>query len=230
MKIRTLVTQRQYYGMEAVALRAAMARVLSRVAGLPAGAARVSRRHLCSDFALDPAAADETLDLLVADGLLRPPDESQGDFRLTERFFEFATARVVEPLPRERARQLLGRACALATQVNAEWKSNPLEITALAPFGSYISQDRLLAELPLGIVVRPRSGSRRARWTRVATRKDGARQIRAAIRELSTFFHIRMVSDPRLLPQPFAVVFHDSGDDAADFSSQPDQPATESRA
>jgi hypothetical protein len=230
MKIRTLVTQRQYYGMQAVALRAAMARVLSRVTGQVAGTAGVSRRHLCSDFALDPAAADETLDLLVADGLLRPPDESQGDFRLTERFFEFATARVVEPLPRERARQLLGKACALATHVNAEWKSNPLEIAALAPFGSYISQDRLLAELPLGIVVRPRSASRRGRWTRLATRKDGARQIRAAIRELSTFFHIRMVSDPRSLPQPFAVVFHDSGDEAADFSSEPVQPATKSRA
>ncbi|HEY2864158.1 MAG TPA: hypothetical protein VGK37_11120 [Casimicrobiaceae bacterium] len=230
MKIRTLVTQRRYYGMEAVALRAAMARVLSRVAGEPAGTARVSRRHLCSDFALDPSAPDETLDLLVADGLLRPPDENQADFTLTERFFEYATARVVEPLPRERARQLLGKACALAAHINAEWKTNPLEIAALAPFGSYISQEKLLAELPLGMVVRPRCVSRRARWTRLATRKDGARQIRAAIRELSTFFHIRMVSDPRLLPQPFAVVFHDSGDDDADFSSQPDQPATESRA
>ena len=157
MKIRTLVTKRQYYGMEAVALRAAMARVLSRVAGLPADEARVSRRHLCQDFGLDPAAAQDTLDQMVADGLLQQPDERQGDFALTERFFEFATARVVEPLPRERARQLLGKVCLLATQINAEWKSNPLEIVALAPFGSYISPDKLLAELPLGIVVRPRS-------------------------------------------------------------------------
>jgi hypothetical protein len=230
MKIRTLVTKRQYYGMEAVALRAAMARVLSRVAGLPADAARVSRRNLSQDFGLDTVAAQDTLDQMVADGLLQQPDERQGDFTLTERFLEFATARVVEPLPRERARQLLGRVCLLATQINAEWKSNPLEIAALAPFGSYISPETLLAELPLGIVVRPRSPSRKARWARTISRRDGARQIRAAVRELSTFFHIRMVSDPKLLPQPFAILFHDSGDEGEDRSLAPDAPATESQA
>ncbi len=230
MKIRTLVTKRQYYGMEAVALRAAMARVLSRVAGLPADEARVSRRNLYQDFGLDAAAAHDTLDQMVADGLFQQPDERQGDFALTERFLEFATARVVEPLPRERARQLLGKVCLLATQINAEWKSNPLEIAALAPFGSYISPDKLLAELPLGIVVRPRSPSRKARWTRTVSRRDGARQIRAAVRELSTFFHIRMVSDPKLLPQPFAVVFHDSGDEGADPSPAPAEPAAASQA
>jgi hypothetical protein len=230
MKIRTLVTKRQYYGMEAVALRAAMARVLSRVAGLPADAARVSRRHLYLDFGLDTAAAQETLDQMVADGLLQQPDERQADFALTERFLEFATARVVEPLPRDRARQLLGKVCLLATQINADWKSNPLEIAALAPFGSYISQDKLLAELPLGIVVRPRSPSRKARWARTVSRRDGARQIRAAVRELSTFFHIRMVSDPKLLPQPFAVVFQDSGDEDVETSPAPAEPASQSQA
>jgi hypothetical protein len=167
---------------------------------------------------------------MVADGLFQQPDERQGDFALTERFLEFATARVVEPLPRERARQLLGKVCLLATQINAEWKSNPLEIVALAPFGSYISPDKLLAELPLGIVVRPRSPSRKARWTRTVSRRDGARQIRAAVRELSTFFHIRMVSDPKLLPQPFAVVFHDGGDEGADPSPAPAEAAAASQA
>jgi hypothetical protein len=216
--------------MEAVALRAAMARVLSRVAGLPAEAARVSRRNLYQDFGLDAAAAQDTLDQMVADGLFQQPDERQGDFALTERFLEFATARVVEPLPRERARQLLGKVCLLATQINAEWKSNPLEIVALAPFGSYISPDKLLAELPLGIVVRPRSPSRKARWTRTVSRRDGARQIRAAVRELSTFFHIRMVSDPKLLPQPFAVVFHGGRDEGADPSPAPAEAAAASQA
>ncbi|MGH8851574.1 MAG: hypothetical protein ACREYD_11320 [Casimicrobiaceae bacterium] len=230
MKIRTLVTRRQYYGMDAVRLRGAMARVLTRVSGLSPEAARVSRRNLCQDFALDPAEAQTVLDLLIADDLLRQPDERQGDLALTERFFEFATARVVEPLPRDRARQLLGKACLLATHINVEWKSNPLEISALAPFGSYISRDQLLAELPLGIAVRPRSTSRKARWTRMAGRPDGARQIRAAVRELSSFFHLRMVSDPELLPRPFAVIFHDSGDDFEDSSPGLPAPATESRA
>ncbi|MFI4953560.1 MAG: hypothetical protein ACHP7M_10520 [Burkholderiales bacterium] len=230
MKIRTLVTERQYYGMDAIRLRAAMARVLTRVAGLPPESARVSRRNLCQDFALDPAEAQTVLDQLVADHLLRQPDEHQGDLALTERFLEFAAARVVEPLPRDRARQLLGKACLLATRINVEWKTNPLEVSALAPFGSYISRDRLLAELPLGIAVRPRSGSRKARWTRMASKQDGARQIRAAVRELSSFFHLRMVSDPQLLPRPFAVIFHDSGDDGQDSFAEQLAPATESRA
>lgn len=230
MKIRTLVTQREYYGMDALSLRAAMARVLLRVAGLAPEAARVSRRNLCQDFALDSAAEQLVLDQLIADDLLRQPDEHQADFALTERFLEFATARVVDPLPRERARQLLGRACALAARINAEWKTNPLQISALAPFGRYISRERLLAELPLGIAVRPRSRSQQARWTRISNRQEGARQIRAAVREISSFFHIRMVSDPQLLPRPFAVIFHDSGDDGIDSFPEPFAPATESRA
>jgi hypothetical protein len=80
------------------------------------------------------------------------------------------------------------------------------------------------------MVVRPRSPSRKARWARTVSRRDGARQIRAAVRELSTFFHIRMVSDPKLLPQPFAVVFHDGGDEGTDTSPTAAEPATESRA
>jgi hypothetical protein len=230
MKIRTLITQRQYYGMDAVALRAATARVLSRVAGMPPDEARVSRRNLLQDFALDAAAAQETLDHMIADGLLQQPDARQSDFALTERFLEYATARVVEPLPRDRARQLLGKACTLAALINAEWKTNPLEIWALAPFGSYISQNKLLAELPLGIAVRPRSSSRKARWNRMTSRRDGARQIRAAVRDISSFFHIRMVSDPHLLPQPFAIVFHDRGDEVARPLREAAEPATESRA
>jgi hypothetical protein len=78
--------------------------------------------------------------------------------------------------------------------------------------------------------VRPRSPSRKARWTRTVSRRDGARQIRAAVRDLSTFFHIRMVSYPKLLPQPFAIVFHDSGDEGPDPLPAPPEPATESRA
>lgn len=230
MKIRTLVTRRLYYGMDALSLRAAMARVLSRVAGLAPGAARVSRRNLCQDFGLEPAAEQAVLDQLVADELLRQPDERQGDFALTERFVEFASARVVEPLPRERARALLGKVCTLATRINAEWRTNPLQISALAPFGSYISREPLLAELPLGIAVRPRCRSQQARWTRIANKQDGARQIRAAVRDLSSFFHIRMVSDPQWLPRPFAVIFHDDGDDGVDSFPEPFAPATESRA
>ncbi|TMH60396.1 MAG: hypothetical protein E6H55_11550 [Betaproteobacteria bacterium] len=220
MKARTLVTQRLYFGLKAIDLRAATGRVLSRVVGLPPERARVSARHLRQDFGVDTVQGNTLVEQLVAEGLLEPPGELQADYGVTERFVEYASARVVEPLPRERARQLLVHACELATRVNGQWTHNPLEIEAVAPFGCYMSRDRQLAELPLGIVVRPRA--RRARWGRAQTKSDGAREIRAQFRELSSFIHVRMVNDTRRLPRPFAVAFHaDSPALVASPSSHP---------
>jgi hypothetical protein len=208
MRVRTLVTQRLYFGVDALHLRAATARVLARVVGLPPERARVSARNLCQDFGFDALRGQALIDELVAEGLLEAPDELQADYALTERFLEFAAARVVEPLPRERAKQLLLQACALAAQVNAEWTNNPLEVEAIAPFGSYMTRDTRLAELSIGIVVRQRTAQRRARWGRMRTKSEGGREIRVAFRELSSFIHVRMVNEAQLLPRPFAVVFH----------------------
>ena len=208
MKARTLVTQRLYFGMDALALRAATGRALSRTVGLPPERARVSAKNLRQDFGLDTVQGGALIESLVAEGLLEPPDDLQADFGLTERFLEYASARVVDPLPRERAKQLLADACALAERVNAEWTRNPLEIEVLAPFGCYMSRVAQLAELPLGIVVRYRPLERRARWGRMQHKNDGAREIRARFRALSSFVHVRMVGDSRKLPRPFAVAFH----------------------
>lgn len=208
MKVRTLITQRLYFGLDPVNLRAATARVLARVVGLPPERARVSMRNLCQDFGVELAHGQALIDELVAERLLQPPDELQADYGLTERFREFAAARVVDPLPRERARQLLGQACELAAQINEQWTHNPLEIEAVAPFGSYMSRDTQLADLSLGLVVRPRAPLRRARWGRMKTKSDGAREIRVAFRQLSSFIHVRMVNETRLLPRPFAVAFN----------------------
>ncbi len=208
MKVRTLVTQRLYFGLDALTLRAATARVLARVVGLPPARARVSLRNLCQDFGVAAERGQALVDELVRERLLEPPDELQADYGLTARFVEFAAARVVEPLPRERARQLLAHACALATHVNEQWTHNPLEIEALVPFASYMTRDPYLAELSLGIVVRPRALARRARWGRMKSKSDGAREIRAEFRELSSFIQLRMVNEARLLPRPFAIAFH----------------------
>jgi len=223
MKARTLVTQRLYFGMDALNLRAATGRVLSRVVGLPPERARVSARSLRQDFGVDTALGNALVAQLVTEGLLEPPADLQADYGLTERFFEYASARVVEPLPRERARQLLADACALAARVNGEWTRNPLEIEAVAPYGCYMSRDRQLAELPLGIVVRTRPAALRARWGRIQSKSDGARAIRTEFRELSSFIHVRMVNDTRLLPRPFAVAFH--ADSPALVASPPSHPA-----
>lgn len=207
MRERTLVTQRLYFGMSALYLRAATTRVLARVAGLPPEAARVSARNLRQDFGMNTVAGDVLVEGFVAKGLLEPRTEQRGDYRLTERFLEFATARVVDPLPRSRARELLSQSCELATRINAECTRNPLEIEILAPFGKYVSKEDQLAALQLGVVVQPRAPTRRARWGRFMTKSEGAHDIRGAFRELSSFVRVRMVNDKHLLPRPFAVVF-----------------------
>jgi len=207
MSNRTLVTHRRYFGIEPLKLRAAAARVMTRVAGLPSHRARVTARNLRQDFGMDTVEGQVLVDELVAHGLLRPGSPTRDDFRLTRRFSELASARVVDPLPRARARLLLAQACEYAARINAEWSRNPLEIEMIAPFGSYMSREHDLAELSLGIVVRLRPTSRRARW-RMATKAEGASQIRAAFRELSSFVRVRVVHDAQLLPRPFAVAFH----------------------
>jgi hypothetical protein len=209
MKELTLVTQRLYFGMSALSLRAATARVMTRVAGLPPELARVSARNLRQDFGMSTVAGDVLVEGFVARGLLEPRTTQRGDYRLTERFVEFATARVVVPLPRSRAKELVSQSCELATRINAECRRNPLEIEMIAPFGKYISRDEQLAALDLGVVVQTRAPMRRARWGRFMTKTEGAHDIRAAFRELSSFIRVRMVNDKRLLPRPFSVVFQE---------------------
>jgi hypothetical protein len=141
--------------------------------------------------------------------LLDPPNDMQPDYGLNERFLEFAFARVVEPLPRDRAKQLVGKACDLAAHINGEWTRNPLEIVIIAPFGDYVTRARQLPELALGVVVRPRLASRRARWGRIVAKSEGAHEIRTALRGLSSFIYVKLVSSKERLPRPFAVAFQD---------------------
>jgi DNA-binding IclR family transcriptional regulator len=162
MKERTLVTQRLYFGMSALSLRAATTRVMTRIAGIPPEFARVSARNLRQDFGMNTVAGDVLVEGFVARGLLEPRTEQRGDYRLTKRFLEFATARVVDPLPRSRAKELLSQACELATRINAECTRNPLEIEVVAPFGKYLNHDAHLSALELGVVVQPRAPLRRA--------------------------------------------------------------------
>ncbi|TMH32008.1 MAG: hypothetical protein E6H66_14825 [Betaproteobacteria bacterium] len=209
MRERTLITERRYFGLGAIEFRAASARVLARVAGLPRDRVRVSARSLRQDFAMNTLVGGAFVDGLVADGLLEVESEGRHDYRLTDRFVEFATARVVEPLTRQRARELLARASRLAARINVEWPKNPLEIEALASYGSYMSRDAVLSELSLGIVVRSRHVSRRARWGRMMTNAEGAREIRSAFRDLSSFVRVHLVNELRQLRRPFAVAFED---------------------
>jgi hypothetical protein len=207
MNDRTLITERLYFGVDALRLRTAAGRVLARVVGLPPERASVSARALRQDFGVDTVAGRVLVDELVAEGFLRPRGGQQGDYRPTERFLELASARVVEPLPRVRAKALVAKAGELAARINAEWTRNPVEIEAVAPFGSYMSLDEYLDELPLGVVVRPRSSPLQVGWRGRMTKAEGIDEIRAAFRNMSSFVRIGIVNDLRLLPRPFAVVF-----------------------
>jgi hypothetical protein len=207
MKVTTLVSDRRYFGVDAMTLRAASRRVLARVVGLPPDRARISAQALRQDFGVDTVIGNMLVNELVAEGLLRPQTRDD-DFQVQPGLFvEFASARVVEPLPRARAKLLVASACELAAKVNAQWSRNPLAIESAAVFGRYMSRENTLAELALGLVVRSRNPGQRARWGRMASVGEGADELRAAFGELSSFLRVRVVNDIRALPRPFAVVF-----------------------
>ncbi len=212
MRYRTLVTHRLYFGVDAFKLREASGRVLARIAGLTADRAKVSAIEISRDFGMDTVEGQMMVEEMVAEGLLQRREPSSAEFRLTERFVEYANARVVEPLVRSRARQIVASARELAARINAGWTRNPLEVEAIAPFGCYISQDLYLDKLPIGIVVRTRPTSHRARW-RMLAKADGAHEIRGAFKSLSSFVHAQLVTQVSELPPPFAVVFQASEDD-----------------
>jgi hypothetical protein len=207
MRSRTLVAHQRYFGFEALQFRDAANRVLARVVGLPLERAHVHERRLREDFALSEQGGHTLIDSLVRGGLLAPRGDRPGEYRLTEKFAEFAYARIVAPLPRGRARQLLDRVNKIAANINAGWARNPLEIEAIAVTGAYMSRDEELAELTLYVVVRNRAEMRSVPWGRRASKSEGAKEIRAELAKLSTFAVVHLVTDRQDLPRPFAIVY-----------------------
>jgi len=206
---RSLITHRVYFGLEAQRLRDGSGRVLARVVGLAPERAHVSLNHLAQDFGLDASEGRAIVDELVAEGLLRRRAGPRDDFFPTERFAELAGARVVDPLERNRAKLIVQMAAERAADINAGSRGNPLAIEAVAVFGQYMSLDDELGELEIAIVVRPRERGRRFRWRRLASRAEGADEIRQAFRALSSFVQAHLVTDLASVPRPFAVVFQD---------------------
>ena len=207
MKQRTLLTNRRYFGLDPVHLRAATGRALARVVGLPPDRARVSATNLRHDFSLDSTQAEALVKEFVAEGLLDPPTIDRTGYGLTPQFVELAAARVVEPLPRARAKQLLTEACALAERINEEDVHNPLMVIAFAVHGDYMSAAHHLAALSIGVVVDLRPPTRRMRFGRSLRKPEGAASIKEAFKSLSSFMRVRLVTDVRSLPRPFSVVF-----------------------
>ena len=207
MKQRTLLTNRRYYGLDPIHLRAATGRALARVVGLPPERARVSANSLRHDFSLDTTQAEALVKEFVTEGLLDPPTIDRTGYGLTAQFVELAAARVVEPLPRARAKQLLTEACTVAERINEEDLHNPLAIRAFAVFGDYMTSAHHLSALWLGVVVDLRPVTRRMRFGRSMRKTEGALSIKDSFKSLSSFVRVRVVTDMRTLPRPFNVVF-----------------------
>lgn len=207
MRTRTLVSHQRYFGLHPVVLRHAAERVLLRVAGLPPDRAHVSAQRLREDFGVDTVGGDSLVRKLVDNGLLEPSAEREGDYRPTERFAEFASARIVAPLPRARAKELLEQVSRLAMEINRQWTRNPLAIDAIAVSGDYMSRSPDIGELTLWVIVGPRGRVRAPRWVRLPTKAEGAEAIRLTLRKLSTFMVVHLVTDTTSLPRPFSVAF-----------------------
>ena len=207
MKHRTLVADRRYYGLDPVTLRAAAGRVAARVAGLPPARARVRGSFLRQDFGLgETEEGHALLNEMCTAGLLERRPGPTSDFLVTRRMFELANARVVEPLPRAKAKLLVVRACELAERVNRDWARNPLEVAMVVPHGDYFGSAERLESLPLALVVRSRPGTRRAVFNRLS-KNDGARGLKDTFAELSSFVRVHLVTALEEVPRPFTVAW-----------------------
>lgn len=204
-KLRRLFANERYFGLEALALRAGAQRALKRMSMQAPEQRRISAHSLGEDFCLDAAASGKLLQALLGGGLILADDS--GCYRATERFREFALARVVVPLSRARAKELIATACRVATRINADWDRNPFLIETIVVSGSYMSRRDPLPELLLWLVLRRRPQTKARNRKPWVSKGDALRQILAKMKVLSSFMVVRIVSDKQNVPRPFSVAF-----------------------
>ncbi|MEO8566996.1 MAG: hypothetical protein ABI541_11485 [Betaproteobacteria bacterium] len=207
MKIRALISNQLYFGLEPLDLRRGTERTLSRVFGLPPERVRVNAQTLREDFRVDTAEGDALLHSFVTAGLLQPDPQNAGNYRLTERFHEFAQARVIAPLERAEAKDLIDKGCRLAAHINADRTWNPLMIDMMGVSGAYMSRSEYIAEVTFWPVVKARAQVRPRRFGAPMTKSEGSSEIRGALRELSSFITVHLVTDTASVERPFSVPF-----------------------
>jgi len=207
-KLRRLIASQHYFGLDARVFHAGAQRMLERVSAPEHGAEQIDLDSLGRDFILQPAEALRLLRTMLSGGLVVP--DGHGQYRSTMRFREYATAPLVAPLSRARAKALIEAACDLAAQINADWARNPFEIKVVAISGSYMSRSDRLSELSLWLVLRPRATGHSRRWRPVLTKGAGMRQILTTVSALSSFVVTRIVARKSVVPRPFCVVFQAS--------------------
>ena len=147
MKAVTLVTSKLYFGVDAQQMRESTARVLSRLEHLPPDRPVIKLDAIVEDFRVSAAASRPMIDEMVRHGLLQRLGERSSEYGVTDKFRRYADARIVEPLPRSRAKMLLNHIADLAWHFNRTAIGNKYEIDALAVFGPYMSLEPELAEV-----------------------------------------------------------------------------------
>ena len=147
---------------------------------------------------------------MVRGGLLERRLANVDEYAVTDKFRQYAQARIVEPMPRSRAQLLLTHIADLAEHFNRTASRNKYEIEELAVYGGYMSREPELAELSIGVTGRRRTLAR-AIVGRATTPTDGHEQIRKLFEDLSSFVQIRFFYRLQYIPRPFTVLFKDEG-------------------
>jgi hypothetical protein len=121
--------------VDALRLRDATERVLSRVHGIPPDRAKVRLDALVDDFRVSAAASQALIDEMVRKGLLHAlaADSSSRHLRQVP---AIRAARIVEPLPRH-AKMMLEHIADLALNFNRTAANNRYEIEVIAVYGAY---------------------------------------------------------------------------------------------
>lgn len=207
MKTPTLVAKYFYFGLEAMRLREGSGRILDKIQGRAGGAA-VGLKTLTREFGLDPASP-ATVDQMLEFGLLERRDPERNLYSVTDRFRQYAHARIIKPLPRSQARLLLAHLGILTERFNRRNAHNRYTIAALAVFDGYMSLDEELAELSIGVVRRRRVPKAPPSSGRATKQTDGTEAIRALLEGTSEFVRVTFFAHLRDVPRPFSVTYEE---------------------
>jgi len=211
VKSFTLVTKRLYFGVDALRLRDATERVLLRVQGLPPERARVNADALAQDFGWSPGVSATMIEQLVQGGLLQRLSPHAREFGITDKFRRCASARIVDPLPRQRAQLLIHHLSEMALHFNRTAAGNKYEIDSMAVFGQYLGNEDDLTELSIGVTGRRRPPAERPLFGRATVPTEGTSEIRALLEAPSGFITVNFVQRLQDLPRPYSVIFKSDG-------------------
>lgn len=207
MKTMTLVARHLYFGMDPLRLRDAANRVLARLPEDTSISATVRMDALVEDLRLTPSASRAIVKEMVENGVLTKLAPTGSSYGITTRFREIARARIIEPLEREQAQLLLAHCAELAEQFNRTAIRNKYEIEAIAVFGSYMTRNKGIAELEIGITGRHRAPGQKNMFGRATTPTEGTDRIRTLFEKQSGFLEVHFFKRLSDVPRPFSVIY-----------------------